>query len=230
LKVAISAALCAVVFHAVAAGPRPIEEQVLDAARSVLDDRAGREGWVDPQYELVWQRPREPVSPCRKALAIEPVDTRQASRLRLEARCADSPGWAQTFTVKATVSARVAVAAVALPSGRTIGTGDIAVERRDITAVPDALSDPAAAVGQASRRPLRSGDVLRSAWLAAPVLVKRGDAVRIVAQRDNVTVTVPGEAQEAGALGAIVRVRNVGNGRIIRARVVEAGVVQPADL
>lgn len=217
-------------FHATAAGPRTTETQVLDAARAVLDERAGREGWADPQFDLVLQRPREPVLPCQSPLAVEPVDTRQLSRLRFEARCADSPGWTQSFAVKAAASARVVVAAVALPPGRTVASGDVTVERRDITAVPDALSDPAAAVGQASRRALRSGDVLRTAWLAAPVLVKRGDAVRIVAQRDGITVTVAGEAQEAGARGAVVRVRNSGNGRIIRARVVDAGVVQPADL
>jgi len=220
----------AVVFHAAAAAPRSTEQQVLDAARSVLDDRASREAWVDPQFELVMQRPREPLPSCRKPLAIVPVDVRQAGRLRFEARCADGPDWSQTFTVKATLSARVVVAAVAVPSGHTLASGDVAVARHDITSAPDVLSDPAAAVGQASRRPLRSGDVLRSAWLAAPVLVKRGDAVRIVAQREGVTVTVPGEAQEAGTLGAVVRVRNSGNGRVIRARVLEAGVVQPADL
>lgn len=218
------------VLQVAAAEPRGVEPQLLDAAREVLDTRADREGWLEPQFEVVLQRPRTPLLPCRKPLAIEPVDTRHASRLRLAARCPDAEGWEQTFTLKATVSAKVAIAATAVSSGKALTEADVAVERRDITSLPDAISDPAAAVGQSSRRALRGGDVLRSAWLSAPVLVKRGDSVRIVAQRDGITVTVAGEAQESGARGAVVRVRNSGNGKVIRARVVDEGTVQPADL
>lgn len=215
---------------AVAAPPATAEAQVLDAVRELLAERAANEGWVEPQYTLQLQRVRDGWPPCRQPLVIEPVDTRLLARLRMAVRCPAPEGWEQTVAVRASVTARVAVAAAQVPAGRALEDADLAVERRDITTLRDAVSDPAEAVGQSSRRPLRSGDVVRSAWLAAPVLVRRGDAVRIVAQRDGITVTVAGEAQEAGARGAVVRVRNSGNGRVIRARVVDAGTVQPVDL
>jgi flagella basal body P-ring formation protein FlgA len=231
-SVSIGAAIGALVLQvaAVAAPPAPAEAQVLDAVRELLAERAANEGWVEPQYALRLQRMRNGWPPCDRPLAIEPVDTRLLGRLRVAVRCPAPEGWEQTVSVRASVTARVTVAASPVPAGRALEDADLAVERRDITTVRDAISDPAEAAGQSSRRPLRSGDVLRSTWLTAPVLVRRGDAVRIVARRDGITVTVAGEAQEAGARGAVVRVRNSGNGRIIRARVVDAGTVQPVDL
>jgi flagella basal body P-ring formation protein FlgA len=60
------------------------------------------------------------------------------------------------------------------------------------------------------------------------MLVKRGAAVRIVARREQIEVSMAGEALDAGARGALLRVRNA-NGTVIRARVTGADMVEPAD-
>jgi flagella basal body P-ring formation protein FlgA len=92
------------------------------------------------------------------------------------------------------------------------------------------VTTAAAAVGQSSRRLLRAGEVLRAGQLAAPVLVKRGDQVVMVARRQQVEVSTSGEALDAGSRGAIVRVRNSASGQVVRTRVTGAGTVEPADL
>ena len=79
-------------------------------------------------------------------------------------------------------------------------------------------------------RPLRPGQVLQKRLLAAPVLVKRGEVVVIEARSGPIQVTASGEALEPGRQGDVVRVRNVNTGKIIRARVVDTGTVQPADM
>ena len=73
-------------------------------------------------------------------------------------------------------------------------------------------------------------EVLRQGQLAAPTLIKRGSAVSIVARKEQVEVSMAGEALDPGALGQVIRVRNATSGTVIRARVVDAGVVEPADL
>ena len=65
--------------------------------------------------------------------------------------------------------------------------------------------------------------------LTAQLLVKRGEAVRIVARNEQIEVSMAGEAMDPGARGALIRVRNQ-NGNIIKARVTGAGTVEPADL
>jgi flagella basal body P-ring formation protein FlgA len=64
--------------------------------------------------------------------------------------------------------------------------------------------------------------------LVAPTLVKRGDPVRIVAKRDQIEVSMAGEALDPGSRGATIRVKNA-SGVTIRARVTEQGQVEPAD-
>jgi flagella basal body P-ring formation protein FlgA len=77
---------------------------------------------------------------------------------------------------------------------------------------------------------LRAGDVLRNNSLSAPVLVKRGDAVVMVARIEGIEVSTAGEALDAGAKGAAVRVRNSTSGQTVRMRVTGAGTVEPVDM
>jgi flagella basal body P-ring formation protein FlgA len=210
--------------------PDGLVKQVESAARDALDEQADRAGWAEPQFDVAVVRGSRPLPACAGPLAVDVVDARHPSRMRFALICSGSDGWRQEVVVRATVSARVLIAANDLPAGRPLGTNDVALDRRDITAVADALSDPHAVDGMASRRPLRSGDVLRKSTLAGALLVKRGDAVRIVARSGGIEVTVAGEALEDGARDATVKVRNTGNGNVIRARVTGAGTVEPAEL
>jgi len=117
-----------------------------------------------------------------------------------------------------------------LPANTVLGESDVALERRDITNIADPVGVLANVVGQSSRRSLRAGDVLRVGSLAAPVVVKRGDGVVMVARQDGIEVSMAGEALDAGARGAVVRVKNSASGQVVRMRVVGAGAVQPLDL
>jgi flagella basal body P-ring formation protein FlgA len=210
-----------------------LEHRVAEAARAELDGRLRQAGLVEPRIDVsavplmtAASRARG-VVPCSQPAEIEAIDTRQASRMRFAAVCMD--GWRQEWIAKATVSAEVVVANGDVPAGRPLAAGDVGLQRRDVTALPDALSDPDAAIGRSSRRALHTGDPLRRGQLIDAVVVKRGDAVRIVARNGEVEVTAAGSAMEAGASGAVIRVRNERNGIVIRGRVIGAGVVEPAD-
>lgn len=61
---------------------------------------------------------------------------------------------------------------------------------------------------------------------AATPLINRGDAVTIAVAGDGFSVSQPGEALEAGAAGAWIRVRAVnGKGSPMRAQVIRPGLV-----
>lgn len=221
---ALALALCA---PARAAGSGDVERQVIDAARGVLAEQARRAGVVEPLIEVASVRNARPNPPCAQPVVVEGVDTRHPSRLRFAAMCGGSDGWRQEFVLRASVSARVLVAVAELPAGRPIAAADLALERRDVSAMPDAISDPREAAGMSSRRPLHVGDVVRKGALAATLLVRRGQSVRIVAHSGPIEVSVDGEALEDGTRGAAVRVKNAGNGNVIRARVTAEATVEP---
>ena len=150
--------------------------------------------------------------------------------MRFVARCPDTPGWRYEYAVRARVTAMVAIAAAPVAANEALTDAQVTIERRDISNIADPISNPADAVGQMSRRMLRPGDILRSGQLSSPVLVKRGDAVMMVARREGIEVSMAGEALDAGGKGAVVRVRNAGSGQVVRMRVAGPGTVEPIDM
>ncbi|HEX8785722.1 MAG TPA: flagellar basal body P-ring formation chaperone FlgA, partial [Telluria sp.] len=139
----------------------------------------------------------------------------------------DTAGWRYEYTVRAHVSAMVAVAAAPIAANDTLGDAQVTIERRDISNVADPVAAPQDAVGKMSRRMLRPGDILRSGQLANPILVKRGDAVTMIARVEGIEVSTAGEALDAGGQGALVRVRNASSGQVVRMRVAGPGTVEP---
>ncbi|NVD69760.1 flagellar basal body P-ring formation protein FlgA [Duganella sp. BJB1802] len=215
-----------------ATGPTGAEQVPLAveaAARAHVQRWADSSGLVEPKFELTVVRGSRPLAACSQAVTVEALDTRLPSRMRFAAVCAGADGWRYEFVVRAQVSARIAIMASDVPSGKILTDEDVLLERHDISGLADSVSDPQDVVGLAGRRALRSGEVLRMALLSAPTLVKRGDAVRIVARREQIEVSMAGEALDNGARGTMVRVRNA-NGTVIRARVTGAATVEPVDM
>ena len=217
-------------FSALAQAAVPsVPVQIEQAARAELERQMAASGLTEPQIEVAVVAAR-PTPPCSQPVAVEAADTRSPQRMRYVARCPDTPGWRYDYVVRARVSAMVAVAAAPVAANEALTDTQVTIERRDISNIADPISNPADAVGQMSRRMLRPGDILRSAQLSSPVLVKRGDAVTMVARRDGIEVSMAGEALDAGGKGAVVRVRNAGSGQVVRMRVAGPGTVEPVDM
>lgn len=225
-------AACATVSSVQAAGVVNVLAQAEAEARNLLQERADQARWIDPQFELnsvdatPGRRSDAPLS-CAQPVSVEPLDTRFVTRMKWAVLCADANGWRREVVVKARVSAQVLVMAEDVQAGKLIEDSQLRLERRDISATPDAVSDSTAAVGRTGRNTLRTGQMLAKRLLLTAVLVQRGQTVGIQAGHNGISVTVPGEALEAGREGEVVRVRNVRSGKVIRARVIEAGLVEP---
>jgi len=217
-------------FSALAQASAPsVPVQIEQAARAELERQMAASGLTEPQIEVAVVAAR-PTPPCSQPVAVEAADTRSPQRMRYVARCPDTPGWRYDYVVRARVSAMVAIAAAPVAANEALTDTQVTIERRDISNIADPISNPADAVGQMSRRMLRPGDILRSGQLSSPVLVKRGDAVTMVARRDGIEVSMAGEALDAGGKGAVVRVRNAGSGQVVRMRVAGPGTVEPVDM
>lgn len=207
-----------------------ILQQIKSAARAQLARQARDARLQDPQFEIAVAPPAQPLAACGQPVTVEMQDARQPSRMRVAVVCGGAAGWRREFVARATIFARVGVLREAVGPGLPLGPGAVALERRDITQVADAVSDLEVLTAMVSRRTLRAGELLRLNQLVAPQLVKRGAAVRIVGRAAQVEVSVAGEALDNGAIDALVRVRNASSGAVIRARVTGPDTVRPADL
>ena len=212
----------------VQAAPVSLPMQIEQAARAELERQTAASGLTEAQIDVAVVTARA-APPCSQNVAIEPLDTRSPLRMRFLARCNDTPGWRYEYVVRARLTAMVAIAAAPVAANEALTDAQVTIERRDISNIADPITTPEDAVGQMSRRMLRPGDILRSGQLSSPVMVKRGDAVTMIARRDGIEVSTAGEALDAGARGAMVRVRNANSGQVVRMRVAGPGTVEPAD-
>jgi flagella basal body P-ring formation protein FlgA len=219
----------ALFFALAQAATTPVPVQIEQAARAELQRQMEASGLTEPQFDIAVVTTRA-APPCSQNVAIEPADTRSPQRMRFVARCPDTPGWRYEYIVRARVSAMVAIASSPVAANEPLSEPQVTIERRDISNIADPVSNPADVVGQISRRMLRPGDILRAGQLSSPVLVKRGDAVSMVARRDGIEVSTAGEALDAGGKGAMVRVRNASSGQVVRMRVTGPGTVEPIDI
>ncbi len=119
----------------------------------------------------------------------------------------------------------VLVAARDLPSQTTLEEADMVYDRREVTRVGDVIFQSADAVGLQLRRPLTVGSVITRSSLTKPEAIKAGDNVTIVSIAGNVTVKVAGQAVQGGAVGDVIRVRNLSSGKSLLAKIQDRDTV-----
>lgn len=216
-------------FSATTGAAETLFARLEQAARAQLEQQAAAAGLVEPRFEVALVTTR-PAPACAQPVAIEPQGTRLAARMRFVVRCPDAGGWRYEYVLRASVTSMVAVAARSIAANEPLTDDAVTIERRDVSSVADPVTTASAALGQSSRRTLRAGELLRAGQLAAPVLVRRGDQVVMVAHQQQIEVSTSGEALDAGSRGAIVRVRNGASGQVVRMRVTGAGTVEPVGI
>lgn len=108
-----------------------------------------------------------------------------------------------------------------------IGRDDVVVQK-----IPRAQADARYAtemedvLGLAPRRALRAGQPINTGDVAAPQLVKRGEAVTLIYQVPGLTLSARGQAMESGTDGDMVNVLNSQSRRIVRGTVIGRSKVQ----
>jgi flagella basal body P-ring formation protein FlgA len=80
-------------------------------------------------------------------------------------------------------------------------------------------------IGRAARRPVRAGEVLRTADLMKPEIVQRNEAVTLVYEVPGLVLTMRGKALESGAEGDTINVLNIQSKRTIQGTVSGPGQV-----
>jgi flagella basal body P-ring formation protein FlgA len=201
-----------------------VENALERVAREHLTRYADSIGWANPQLKL--KLPAANLGGCSSD-AIETIDVRHPSRMRFAVSC---NGAKREVVVRATIAADVVVSVQTMKAGQPIDASALALERRDVTAIPGALGNIDAVAGKTSRRALRAGQVVDRRWLNESVLVKRNSKVTIVARNAGVEVHVAAEALQSGRRGEVISVKNSANGTVVRVRVTGQDTVEPLEI
>lgn len=124
--------------------------------------------------------------------------------------------------------ASVAVAAGQLPKGAVLASQHIAMEVRAITALKQPCLDPSLLIGKITLKTIKAGAAIELSAVQAPPLVRKGEVVKIVLNRDGISLSTLGVAKADGAKGEIIRVQNTNSNKILQCRVTAAGLVEVA--
>ncbi len=132
-----------------------------------------------------------------------------------------------TVTAHLALFENVWVARRAISAGGIVGAEDVMAERRDVSALPrGAVTRAEDAVGKEARVGIPLLAPLRHDQLQAPVVVRRGDVVMLLAESTGLRITTRGEVRENAPQNGQVRVWNAASHKEVVGRVVDAGTVE----
>ncbi len=141
-------------------------------------------------------------------------------------RCNGPVNWTLYVPVEIVVLGEVLVLTQSLPRGTMLQLSHLRLERHDLSQLTRGyLTDKQATEHMVLRRALQVGTVLAPSMVEPPRLVQRGQRVILLAETDNVSVRMEGEALNHGVRGDRVRVRNLSSLRIVEGVVLSYGVV-----
>jgi len=126
-----------------------------------------------------------------------------------------------------------AVAPVSLPvltrdvaRGETVTDADLDWKQTTDLDARLYLADADDIIGKTARRPLSKDAPLRALDLIAPILIRKGALVTVALEAPGLRLTQMGVAQQQGAAGELIRIKNVNSGREINAVVAGANLAR----
>mgnify|MGYP003700708479 CR=1 FL=1 len=198
-----------------------IRATVHDFVQSTLPER-------DLEYSINLKKldPRLRLAACAQPLeAWYPGQGRRAGNLTVGVRCNGKNSWSLYVPVQINYYEDVVVAARPVQRGALLTREDIRLERKNISFHADSyFTDPADLIGQEMVHSLQVGYVIRDRNLKAPVIIKRGQQVTLLAQSNSFEVRMNGKAMADGVIGQRIRVKNLRSDRIVE------GVVKSSQI
>lgn len=124
---------------------------------------------------------------------------------------------------------KYAVAAVLNQSvrvGEVITADMVTMEKRLIQNMTDAAINAKNLIGMQAARFLSARQVLSFRDLKKETILKRGQVVKAFVGKGNFEVSIMAQAEEAGSIGDVIKVKNIDSQKLFAGRVVDRGIVQ----
>jgi flagellar basal body P-ring formation protein FlgA len=115
---------------------------------------------------------------------------------------------------------RVPVLARPILKGDVVNASDVIMERRRRSEMGgDVYLDTAKIVGNAARRPLPRGSLLREVDIQRPEIVEKNASVTMTFEQPGLQLSMRGKAVTGGAMGDLVQVQNINSKKTVEATV-----------
>lgn len=204
------------------------QESLLNSARDFLEANLPGGANESPEIVLGHLDPRLRLKACDAPLqAFLPAGAKLQGKLNVGIRCPDEKNWTVYLSAEIKIFSEIAVAARPLSRGEALRAGDTIPMRMEVTKLNSGYYLQSDSLdGKILRQSIPAGRPLTPNMLRAPLMVRRGDNVTIVAAGAGLQVRMKGKALQDAALGERVSVQNLRSKRIVEGTAVEPGQVQ----
>lgn len=113
-----------------------------------------------------------------------------------------------------------------LKVGDVITEDAVTKEMRLIRSYQDVMTDIKSVVGMQAARFLSTGQTLSMRDLKREQILKRGQMVKAIFGAEALEISITAQAEEAGAVGDVVKVKNVDSQKMFAAKIIDRGVVR----
>ena len=224
----LGAALLPATLLAAPSASQQIDQAVNQYLTQIIAAEAAKQGWQGMRFshDSSPLNSSAQLPPCSQVLQVSSDSGAALDRQRLTLRCNDQPDWSVVVSSQASIFLPAVFARQTIERGHTISAEQLTLQELDIGKAPRGFFNRLdQVVGMGAKRRIRANQALSPNVLTAPLLVKRGQQVKIIASHDGISASTLGEALENGALDAVIRVKNLSSGKTIDSKVLEAGVV-----
>lgn len=188
---------------------------------------AAREGWRNLKHTAQHTplTSAQGLPACANELQLQPAASAQTGRQLVTVTC-PSPHWTLKVSSEIRYTLPVIKSQRVIERGETLTRDALKQEETDITRQRRGFFHQVDDVeGLSAKRRLRPNQLLTPELVDAPLMVKRGDGVKIIANKDGIAASMSGEALANGAKNDVIRVKNVTSNKIIDAKVIDNGIV-----
>jgi flagella basal body P-ring formation protein FlgA len=223
---------CIVQVSLVAAEPIQSQESIRESARQFIARLAEREYHSPPEVKIGHLDARLMLTACTELLqTFLPPGGRTLGNTTVGVRCAGVKPWTLYVPAEVTVFRQIVITSRPLARGTTLTTADLRLAKRNLAKLRAGyLTDVSQALGNNIKRSLPMHTPLTASVLEAPHLIQRGEHVTLFSESSKVRVRVIAKALMDGALGDMIRVRNISSKQIVEAVVVSPGLVKVPKL
>jgi flagella basal body P-ring formation protein FlgA len=148
------------------------------------------------------------LSHCEKLETYTPPNVRAIGRTHIGVRCLEAANWNILVPVRIAVIGNYLTATRVLAAGQKLQPDDLALASGDLANLPaGTLHDSTEAIGKTLRNSLSPGQALRANQLIAPLVIHRGQNVKVISSGKGFSIKAEGKAANNAAEGELVRVR-----------------------
>jgi flagella basal body P-ring formation protein FlgA len=183
---------------------------------------------VEISYEISALDRRLALADCLDSTPTVDIKSNTSlKRLNVQVRCDGRKAWSLYVPVELQLYRQVVTTAAPITRDTAISAEQLQLSRKNIARLSGSYySDVSEVVGFEARRNLTANTVITSTQLAAPVVIKKGETVLVIASTSGLSVKLPATALSDGRMGEQISVRNSQSKRTVDGKVIGPGKVQ----